>query len=88
MPTGAPRADGGGEYQFVGELSLRGATRPLRIMVFVEPVNDLWRLRGESQLKLSDFGMHRPTKAMHLPTEKLSKAPEVLVIHGDLWMHR
>jgi len=88
LPTGAARADGGGEYRLEGELSLRGVTRPLRIVVFVEPVNDLWRLRGESKITLRDFGMHRPTSSMHLPIDKLSKAPEFLVIRGDLWMHR
>jgi hypothetical protein len=88
LPSGAPRADGGGEYQLEGELSLRGINRPLRIAVFVEPVNDLWRLRGEGKIKLSDFGMSLPKRNLRMPTETLTHGAETLAVEGDVWMRR
>jgi polyisoprenoid-binding protein YceI len=80
-PTSAPHADGGGEYQFDGELTLHGVSRPLRIVGLVEPVNDMWRLRGEGNIRLADFGLH-------LPAKRLGKVTDVLSVEGDLWMRR
>jgi polyisoprenoid-binding protein YceI len=81
LPTGTARPDGSGEYELDGELTVRGATRPLRMTVLVEPVDGKWHLRGQFKIKQTDFGIKPYSKAFH-------SVADLLVIHGDIWLYR
>jgi polyisoprenoid-binding protein YceI len=68
-------------YQFEGDLTLHGVTRPVRVQAVVEPAENMLRVRGQFSLLQTQFGIKPYSKAFGA----VGVADEVKV-WADLWI--
>jgi polyisoprenoid-binding protein YceI len=57
-------AKGNGRYEAVGNLTLRGITKPVTIDLTVNKPNDSLELSGTAQIRLKDYGLKPPSAAL------------------------
>jgi polyisoprenoid-binding protein YceI len=79
--TGQTSSQGLPSYELIGQFTLHGVTRPLRIAASVEQARGWLHLRGGFQIKQSDYGITPFSKAFGA----IGVADE-LKIYGDLFV--
>jgi polyisoprenoid-binding protein YceI len=78
-----PGQHGNPQYQFTGDFTLHGMTRPLQIVAEAEEQNGWTHLRGGFTMLQSQFGITPFTKAFGAVG-----VTDQLTIWGDIWIAR